>query len=382
MEFADRVAQITPSETVAIIDKVREMEAAGTDVTNFTTGTQAEPRDFVTPEHISEASQAALDDGQTHLAPSKGLPELREALAAKLRDENDVPVESDQVLVTPGTKYALFESVLSFVDPGDEVVVLDPSWVSYNKMVDIADGTVERVSLDDEFLLRNADLDEAVGDSTRLVVLNTPLNATGGVFTREGLERLRDLAVEHDFWVLSDEIYEKLIYEGEHHAIASFDGMAERTITVSGFSKAYSMLGWRIGYLAAPQAFVDEVAKVHSNSVTAVPTFLQHGAIEAVTGPQDHVAEKRAELARRRDIMVERLADAGLDFPKPHSGMYMFIPVDTEDDVQFCKDILDDKQLAFTPGSAFGTPGYVRATWVLPDDELRAGLDAFVDYVA
>ncbi|MDY6780194.1 MAG: aminotransferase class I/II-fold pyridoxal phosphate-dependent enzyme, partial [Halobacteria archaeon] len=221
-----------PSATLRISDLASELETKGADVVDLSVG---EP-DFTTPEHIREEAKASLDRGETGYTPSKGIPDLREAIAHKLRTDNDLHVQRDEVIVTPGAKQALFEAILSLLCDGDEVALLDPAWVSYEAMVKVAGGELNRITLDPKtgFTPGDVNLAEHVSDDTRLMVVNTPANPSGAVFSRDELAEIRDLAVDHDFWVISDEIYEKIIYGAEHHSLGAMDGMGDRTITVNG----------------------------------------------------------------------------------------------------------------------------------------------------
>jgi len=273
MNFADRVERVEPSATIAISSLASELEAAGADVVDLSVG---EP-DFPTPEGVVEAGKAAIDAGHTGYTPSNGVPELRAAIAERLRGEG-VDCEAGNVVVTPGAKQALFEATQALVDDGDEVVLLDPAWVSYEAMVELAGGEPVRVDLTPhDFRLEPAlpALGDAVTDDTELLVVNSPANPTGAVFSDAALAGVRDLAVDHDVTVVSDEIYGEIAYGVDPTSLAALDGMGDRTVTIDGFSKAYAMTGWRLGYLAGPEPLVDRVGKVHSHSVTCAANFVQ-----------------------------------------------------------------------------------------------------------
>lgn len=382
MEFRRSVESVEQSPTVEILDLINELEQDGEEVINMCHGDPGLA--FPTPEHIRDAATEALHGGKTHVTPSQGIPELREAIAEKFTTHNGIPTEGDEVIVTTGgAKYALFESALTLLREGDEVVLFDPSWVSFDPMVEIAGGRPSHVGLNPEagFSLEGVDLADEIDDETRLIVLNNPLNPGGTVFDERDLGTIRDLAVDHDVWVLADEVYEKLIYDGEHRAIASMDGMAERTVTVNGFSKGYAMEGWRVGYFTGPEAFLEQVGKVHSNSITCATSFAQYGALQALTGPQGPIAELRERFRDRRDVMIDALEAFGVEFPTPHSGLYAFVPVGTDDDLGLCERLLEERQVAMTPGSAFGVEGYVRLTFVIPPEEIRRGISHLADYL-
>ncbi len=291
-------------------------------------------------------------------------------------------MERSEVVVTPGAKQALFESIFSFLSEGDEAVLLDPAWVSYEAMVKMAGGELTRVTLDPEtgFTPGDVDISEHVSDDTKLVIVNTPSNPTGGVFSLDELEEIRDLAVDHDFWVVSDEIYEKIIYGAEHHSIGAMDGMRDRTITVNGFSKAYSMTGWRLGYYTAPQELLDEAGKLHSHSVSCATSFAQRGGVAAIDGPQQPVDDMVEEFESRRDALVDALADEGVEIPPPEGAFYAFVPVDG-DDLGVSETALQEEHVATTPGSAFGVEGYIRLSYAASEQRILEGVERLSNYL-
>ncbi|MEE6211350.1 pyridoxal phosphate-dependent aminotransferase [Salarchaeum sp. III] len=371
-EYADRVERVEPSATLAVSNLASELEAQGEDVVDLSVG---EP-DFPTPENVVEAAEDALEAGHTGYAPSNGIPELKEAIASKLNDDG-LPYEPSNVIVTPGAKQALFETFQALVDEGDEVVLLDPAWVSYEAMAKIAGGDLTRVNLaPHDFQLEPAleELAAAVSDDTKLLVLNSPSNPSGAVFSRAAMEGVRDLAVDHDITVISDEIYQHINYGAEHVSLGSLDGMFERTVTVNGFSKAYSMTGWRLGYLAAPEGTVSQAGKVHSHSVSSATNFVQHAGVEALEHTDDAVTEMAAAFEERRDYLVELLSEYGVDVSVPEGAFYMLLPVD-EDDQAWCTNALEDAHVATVPGSAFGTPGYARISYAASKDRIEEAVE-------
>jgi aspartate aminotransferase len=379
MEFSESVERVEPSATLRISDLASDLENKGADVVDLSVG---EP-DFTTPEHIRTEAKASLDRGETGYTQSAGIPDLREAIAHKLREENGLRVDRDEVIVTPGGKQALFETIFALVRDGDEVALLDPAWVSYEAMVKIAGGELNRITLDPDtgFTPGGVDLAEHVSDDTRLMIVNTPSNPTGAVFSEDELREIRDLAVDHDFWVISDEIYEKIVYGAEHHSLGAMDGMGERTVTVNGFSKSYAMTGWRLGYFAAPENVRDQASKVHSHSVSCATSFAQRGGVAAVDGSQEPVEDMVDAFENRRDVLVEALADAGVEIPKPQGAFYAFVPVDSEDDASLCEEILQEEYVATTPGSAFGVPGYARISYAASEERIKEGVERIAPYI-
>ncbi|SEQ55385.1 pyridoxal phosphate-dependent aminotransferase [Natrinema salaciae] len=371
MEFTDRVSRVEPSATLAISALATELEADGADIVDLSVG---EP-DFPTPENIVEAGKDAMDAGHTGYTTSAGILELREAIADKLADDG-LDHGPENVIVTPGAKQALYEVVQVLVQDGDEVVLLDPAWVSYEAMVKMAGGELTRVDLSDtDFQLEPAldDLAAAVSDETELLVVNSPSNPTGAVYSDAALEGVRDLAVEHDVTVISDEIYKEITYGVEPTSLGTLEGMADRTVTVNGFSKAYSMTGWRLGYFAGPESLVDQAGKLHSHSVSSAVNFVQHAGLEALE-TDDAVTEMVAAFEDRRDLVVDLLAEHDVDVAVPEGAFYMMLPVD-DDDQAWCEGAIEDAHVATVPGSAFGTPGYARISYAASEDRLEEGIE-------
>ncbi|SDM19813.1 aspartate aminotransferase [Halogranum gelatinilyticum] len=376
MEFADRVGRVEPSATLAISDLASKLEAEGKDVVDLSVG---EP-DFPTPETVIEAAKDAMDAGHTGYAPSNGVPALKDAIVEKLTADG-IDCGPENLIVTPGAKQALYETVQSLIDDGDEVVLLDPAWVSYEAMVKLAGGSLNRVDLaSHDFQLEPAldDLADAVSDDTELLVVNSPSNPTGAVYTDAALEGVRDLAVEHDITVISDEIYDEITFGVEQTSLASLDGMGDRTVTINGFSKAYSMTGWRLGYICAPEALISQAGKLHSHSVSSAVNFVQHAGIEALQNTDDEVEEMRAAFEERRDMLVDLLAEHDVDVAVPDGAFYMMLPVD-DDDQAWAEAALEDAHVATVPGSAFGAPGYVRISYAASEERLREAVERLAE---
>ena len=372
--FADRVERVSPSATLAISNKAAELEAEGVDVVDLSVG---EP-DFDTPENIKQAGKDAMDAGHTGYTPSSGIPELREAIAEKLQDDGLDQYGPENVMVTPGGKQALFELFQTLTQEGDEVVLLDPAWVSYEAMAKIAGADLKRVDTAAHgFALEGAldDLAATVSDETDLLVVNSPGNPHGAVYSDAALEGVRDLAVEHDFLVISDEIYKEITYDGvEMTSLGTLEGMEDRTLTLNGFSKAYAMTGWRLGYFAAPEEVVEQAGKVHSHSVSCAVNFVQHAGIEALENTDEEVAEMRDAFESRRDMLIEEFSDRGVDVAEPKGAFYMMLPVD-DDDQAWCDEAISEAHVATVPGSAFGTPGYARISYANSKERLREAID-------
>ncbi|MFD1587267.1 pyridoxal phosphate-dependent aminotransferase [Halorientalis brevis] len=376
MDFASRVRRVEPSATLAISNLASELEADGVDVVDLSVG---EP-DFDTPENVKQAGKDAMDAGHTGYTSSNGIPQLREAIANKLQDDG-LDYEADNVIVTPGGKQSLFEIFMSLIDDGDEVCLLDPAWVSYEAMVKMAGGSLSRVDLSPhDFQLEPAldELADAVSDDTELLVVNSPSNPTGAVYSDAALEGVRDLAVEHDITVISDEIYKEITYGVEHTSLGTLDEMGDRTITVNGFSKAYAMTGWRLGYFAGPEELISQAGKLHSHSVSCAVNFVQHAGVEALENTEESVVEMRDAFEERRDMLADLFAEHGVDVPVGDGAFYMMLPVD-DDDQAWCEGAIEDAHVATVPGSAFGTPGYARLSYAASKERLKEGVDRLAE---
>jgi aspartate aminotransferase len=390
MDFAARVERIEPSATVAISNKASDLEAEGVDVVDLSVGDIV---DFDTPENVKDAAKDALDAGHTGYTPSSGIPELKAAIVDKLHDDGLDYYDTENVIVTPGGKQGIYEVFQTVAEEGTEVVLLDPAWVSYEAMAKIVGADITRVDTaqyDFELEPALADLEAAVSADTDFLVLNSPGNPHGTVYSDEALEGVRDIAVENDITVLADEIYKEITYDGvEATSIGALEGMEGRTITFNGFSKAYAMTGWRLGYYAAPEDVIDQAGKVHGHSVTCATNFVQHAGVEALENTDEAVEEMRAAFEDRRDMLVDLFAEHGKDVPVPEGAFYLMLPVadtrveangDEAQDVAWAEEAIEEAHVATVPGSAFGTPGWVRLAYANSEDRLREGVERLADH--
>lgn len=356
--LSEKIAAIAPSATIEISNAAKRMAQEGVDVISLSIG---EP-DFDTPAHIKDACIEALRRGETHYAPSTGIPALTKAIAEKLNRENGVPVKPDEVIVTCGAKDAIYEAMEAVLNVGDEVLILDPSWVSYEPCARFAGAAARHHALSTETFQVDDSILEAVGPRTKMIVVNTPSNPSGAVLNGDSLRLIADICRDHDLYALSDEIYEKLVYGKEHISLASLPEMAERTITVNGFSKAYAMTGWRIGYAAAPRPILRQMEKVQQHTISSPTTFAMFGAVAALEGPQDCVESMRREFERRRDYLIPALRDLGYATAPADGAFYAYVRVEG-DDMAIARSWLRDAHVAVTPGTAFGTPGWLRLSY-------------------
>ncbi len=377
IKLAERAGQISPSMTFAISSKAKALIARGIDVCDFSVG---EP-DFVTPAAIRDAAKDALDAGMTKYTPTAGLPELRRLIAEKLDRENGLPYTPDQILVTAGGKQALFNVALALLDPGDEALILNPSWVTYPEIVKLAGATPVVIEADETtgFKVTPRQLSAAITPRTRLMIFNSPSNPTGAVYSPAEIEALADVLVAPQVIVVADEIYEKLIYgDLRHLSIGSLGSeVFALTITVNGFSKAYAATGWRLGYAAGPLPVIKAATAIQSHSTSGANTFAQYGAIAALRGPQETVEKMRAIFEQRRDLMITGLREIpGITCPTPQGAFYAFPNISSTGlgSVAFCEQLLERERVAAVPGIAFGADSHVRLSYATDAAMIREGL--------
>ncbi|MDY6898074.1 MAG: pyridoxal phosphate-dependent aminotransferase, partial [Cyanobacteriota bacterium] len=378
MKLAARISQVSPSLTLAIAAKAKAMKAEGIDVCSFSAG---EP-DFDSPAHVKAAAKKALDEGKTKYGPAPGEPKLRQAIADKLQRENNLKYQAENIIVTNGGKHSLFNLMQALVEPGDEVIIPAPYWVSYPEMVKLVGGNPVIVMTDEKngYKIQPEILRSAITPKTKLFVLNSPSNPTGMVYTPEEIKALAEVIVEKDILVVSDEIYEKILYDGAKHlSIGSLnDEIFARTIVSNGFAKGYSMTGWRLGYLAAPLELIKAATTVQGHSTSNVCTFAQYGAIAALEGSQDCVEEMRQAFAKRRKVMLERInAIPGLSCPQPDGAFYLFPDISQTGlkSLDFCKTLLEEHQVAVIPGVAFGADNNIRLSYATDMATIEKGMD-------
>jgi aspartate aminotransferase len=356
-----RVRSLKPSSTVAVTSRALELKRAGVDIISLSVG---EP-DFDTPPHVIAAAKAALDAGKTRYTNVNGIPELREAVAAKLLRENGLSYTPDAVTVTSGGKQALFNALFALLDPGDEVLIPAPYWVSYPEMVSFAGGVPVPVptSADSGYGLDPDALRSALTPRSRIIMVNSPGNPTGAVFPEATLRAVADLARERDLLIISDEIYEHIVYDAEHVSIARF--APERTLVINGASKAYAMTGWRIGYAAGPLPLIRAMNAIQGQSTSNANSIAQWAAVAAITDSTAFIASSRAEFRRRRDRIVAGLNELGLPTPLPEGAFYVMADSRSihEDELEAARLILDEARVAVVPGTDFAAPGRVRLSY-------------------
>lgn len=392
-QISKRVQALAPSQTLAMSQKSQELKAQGVDVINLSVG---EP-DFFTPDFIKEAAKKAIDDNFSFYTPVPGYLSLRKAISEKLKRENGLDFAPEQIVVSNGAKQSLCNVILTVVNPGDEVVIPTPAWVSYVEMVNLAEGKSVLVpaTIEQNFKITPAQLREALTERTKIVLFCSPSNPTGSVYSREELQALVEVLSDYpDVLVLSDEIYEHINFTGSFTSLASFPAIVDRTCIVNGVSKAYAMTGWRIGYLAAPLWLAKATNKLQSQYTSGASSIAQKAAEAAYTGPQDCVEDMRKAFERRRDLVVG-LAKAipGLGVNTPEGAFYLFPEVSSyfgkrcgdrviENDADLAMYLLEEGHVATVAGSAFCCPGYIRLSYATSDDNIREAMRRIAEALA
>jgi aspartate/methionine/tyrosine aminotransferase len=385
MQFADRMSRLGTESAFEVLARARALEAQGRDVVHLEIG---EP-DFDTPPHIIEAAKEALDQGFTHYGPTAGLPEFREAIAKNVAQTRGIAVKPEQVVVTPGAKPIMFYAVLALAQAGDEVIYPNPGFPIYESVIRFVEATPVPIPLREErdFSLDVEELKSLVTNRTRLIILNSPQNPTGGILPPEDLQAIAEIAVQHGIPVLADEIYSRLIYDGVCHSITAYDGMQDLAIILDGFSKTYAMTGWRLGYGVMPDKLAQQMTLLAVNSNSCTATFVQRAGLAALQGPQEPVAAMLAEFRRRRDVFVAGLNDIpGLSCAMPRGAFYAFpnIAEVSGSASEMADFLLQEGGVACLAGSDFGAygEGYLRFSYANSLENLNKALERIADCVA
>ena len=378
MEFAARMSRLGTESAFEVLAKAKSLEAKGREIVHLEIG---QP-DFVTPMNICEAAFKAMKDGHTGYGPAAGLLEFREVVAEHISESRGVDIHPDEVTVTPGAKPIMFFTILALADEGDEVIYPAPGFPIYESVINFIGAKAIPLPLREEinFRFRIEDLVASISDRTKLLIINSPQNPTGGILLKEDLEAISELAIKHDFYVLTDEVYSRLQYEGIHDSVINRPGMKERTIMIEGHSKTYAMTGWRLGYGIAPKAMADKITQLAINSNSCTTTFIQIAGIEALKGPQDFVNNMASEFKKRRDVIVDGLnAIEGISCFKPQGAFYAFpnvmrLPLPCRELADY---LLDEAGVALLPGTAFGDHGhgYLRLSYANSLENILEGLD-------
>ncbi len=383
MNVANRMSNVPGSGTLEILALANKLEEDGEDIIHLEVG---QP-DFDTPQHIKDACTEALEAGETGYTSSSGITELRKAISQYLQ-ERHIDRGLEEIIATPGAKHSLFSAITVALDPDDEIIIPSPNW-TYEGMVRIVNAkpVFVEVSEEDRFGLDLETLKENISSKTKMILLNYPNNPTGTLLEEEMLRSIAELAVDHDLWILTDEVYERLVYEPTPPSIASFPECEEHVIYVNGFSKTYAMTGWRLGYTAAPEEFISEMVKIQQNSTTCPAAFVQHGGLAALKGSQDCVEKMASEYEKRRDVIVDGLNSIeGISCVKPDGAFYVFPNIESigMDSMEFSKYLLKNAGVATTPGSAFGPAGEgnIRMSYAESMEGIEEALDRMEEAIS
>ena len=393
MNLSKKANSISPSITLEITGKANELKAQGVNVMSFAAG---EP-DFNTPRNIIEAAIKAMDDGYTKYTKTSGIVELRKAICKKLHQENNLNYSEEQIVVSTGAKQCLANTFLAILNKEDEVILQNPCWVSYTELIKLADGVPVIVNCDenDGYKLSAKNIEKAVTSKTKAILLNSPHNPTGIVYNKNELEEIAQIAKKYNLIIISDEIYEKLIYDGEEHvSIASLSEDAyERTIVINGLSKTYAMTGWRVGYTASSTKLAKVMSSVQSHMTSNVCSISQYAALEALTGPQDSINMMKNAFEERRNFMMKKLE--GIDevsFIKPQGAFYIMVDITyfigksingikINNSIEFAKILLEEEKVAVIPGAAFGLENFIRLSYATSMEVIEEGLDRIKSFL-
>ena len=387
MNYSKKAMNITPSITLAITAKAKELKGAGVDVVSFGAG---EP-DFNTPKNIMDAAIKSMEEGKTKYTPTSGIIELREAICKKLKEDNNLSYNSNQIIVSTGAKQCLADAFMAILNPGDEVIVPIPYWVSYPELIKLADGVPVFVEGKEEndYKYTLESLNKVVNGNTKAIIINSPNNPTGTVYSIEELKEIAEFAKKHDLIIISDEIYEKLIYDGKKHvSVASISEDAyNRTIVINGFSKSYAMTGWRLGYAAGNAEVIKLMTSVQSHVTSNTNSIAQYAGVEALNGPKDEIEKMVKKFEERRNLMIDRIKNiTGLSVIRPEGAFYVMINLENylgksinenviNNSVDFSRELLEHEKVAVIPGSAFGLDKYIRLSYATSEELILKGLD-------
>lgn len=393
MILSKKASNIEPSITLAITAKAKELKSQGIDIIGFGAG---EP-DFNTPANIRNASIEAMEKGYTKYTPASGINELKEAIINKFKNDNNLQYKSSQIIISTGAKQCLSNAFFAILNPGDEVLIATPYWVSYPELIKLSDGipVFVKTSKENSYKYDIESLKQYVTSKTKAIIINSPNNPTGSIYTKEELIKLAEFAKEHDLIIISDEIYEKLIYgDDEHVSIASLSEDAyKRTIVINGVSKTYSMTGWRIGYAAASEEIVKLMSNIQSHTTSNPNSIAQYASLEALAGTQEFVHSMKQEFKNRRDYIVTRINGIeNISCIEPKGAFYVFIDISKiigksvegeaiENSLDFCSKLLEKGKVAAVPGEAFGIDGFIRISYATSMENIQEGLNRIESFI-
>jgi aspartate aminotransferase len=384
--ISERIKSLSESQTIAMSQKSAELKAQGKDIINLSVG---QP-DFHTPDHIKQAAIQAIHDNYTSYPPVQGYKDLREAIAKKLKEENFLDYSADQIIVSAGAKHSLANAIMTIVNKGDEVIVPAPYWVSYVEQVKLAEGknVVVKTSLENKFKITPEQLKEAITPKTKAIILCSPSNPTGSIYSKDELAEIAEIISEQEnkIYVISDEIYEYINFEGKHESISQFDTIRDQVIIINGVSKGYAMTGWRIGYMAAPTEIAKACGKLQGQVTSGACSIAQRASLSAITSKKDFTVDMNEAFKRRRDLVLDGMKQiSGVEIYTPNGAFYLFPKIDSffgksngswkiENDQDLCFYLLEEANVALVPGRAFGSEENIRISYAASDEELKEAL--------
>lgn len=384
IKLAERLRKINPSSTLSITAKSKKLKSQGYDIVNFAAG---EP-DFDTPDFIKDAAISAIKEGFTKYTATTGIPELKKAISEKLKKDNSLEYAPSQIVVSCGAKHSIFNTLMVLLNKGEEALIPSPYWVSYPEMVNLCEGKAHfiKTSPENDFKIKIKDLEKSITSRTKLIVLNSPSNPAGSLYSKNELKEISRICAAKRIFVISDEIYEKIIYDNlEHISIASLGkDIYDLTVTINGVSKSHSMTGWRIGYLAAPSLIADAVSKLQDHSTSNPASISQRAALAALTAPDDFIRLMACEFQKRRDYAIEKLSEIKkIGFVKPKGAFYIFCDISKfgVDSLTFVNRLLEEAHVSVIPGDAFGINNYIRISFATNIQEIEKGINRLKDWV-
>jgi aspartate aminotransferase len=383
--LAKRITTLLPSPTIGLDNKAKAMKQQGLPVLNLSAG---EP-DFETPAHITKAAIDALHAGLTKYSSPQGLPELRAAIAEKLKKDNNIAYDPSQVVVGIGSKQILYSIFQTLCNPGDEVIIPIPAWLTFVEVVKLAGGKPKLLKLKPPFKLTAKEVEKTITAKTKILLLNTPANPSSAMIDPQELKKIAELAVKYNLWIVTDEIYEKLVYRTKHVSIASLnEEIKERTITVNGFAKSYAMTGWRLGYAAGPQTVIDKMTTLQVQTISNVPVFIQKAGIAALTGDQTSVVTMHKEFTKRRDFLVKAFGEIkNISFSAPEGAFYLFVSIEKllgkkyKTATEWCEALLEKEHVAVVSGDGFLYPGYFRLSFAASMEDLKKAVEKIKKFI-
>ncbi len=370
--LSERAKKCSPSPTLAISAKAKALAAQGENVVDFGAG---QP-DFDAPEHVKRAAIDAINQGFNKYTAASGMPELKKVICDKFRRDNKIDYNPDQVVVSCGAKHSIYNIMQAVIGPGDEVLIPKPYWVTYPEQVKLAGGKPVILETDNNFKLTSEYVEEKITSNSKLILINSPNNPTGAVYDKEELKSIAKLCLENNILMVSDEVYEKILFDAEHFSIASMsDEIRNITITVNAISKTYCVTGWRLGYMAGPVEIMKAVSNLQSHMTSNPTSVIQKAAIEAISGPQEFLVPMIKEFRNRRDFILKRLEETGMECPKPEGAFYVFPKIPSDNSNKFAEELLETERVGVVPGMGFGAEGHIRMSYATSMEKIKEGMD-------